>query len=319
MHSGRLLGVLATLLLAGSVTLPAAGRTAAVGCPAAPSGWTAAPQNPDVQGPAQSPGTDNESVTCVYVNGKGLTISVRASFALPIDANPFSDFNYGCGSPSIAWNDSTREYLLTSTNRWSYVVFQDPSSVLGSGDVNTFESLSKKLLQSTDGAAHTCSVQKPNSAVANNWGFAFRLGLARKGFSASALVGSPTRTQTQAPVDAGSFQTKNTGKTPQVLAVKSPLVRVAVIDGGKHYTVTLRLAQGVTFHYNAAAVKGGNADAKAQLQVKVRVVHSNEPACPARSAGTLTLSTLPSSASLDLCGSLFGTGKHHDTVDISQA
>jgi hypothetical protein len=314
------LGVLAILVLAAAVTLPAAGRSSDVGCPAGPSGWTSSPQNPQLWGPQQSAGLDNETVTCIYTNGKGLTLSVRAQFALPVDMNPFNDFNFGCGSASVAWNDSSREYLLASTNRWSYVVFQDPESILSSGDVSAFESLSKTLLQSTDGVAHTCSLKTAKTAVTNTWQFAFRLDLARKGFSASAVVGSHTANQVEAqPVDDGSFETKNTGKSSQILDVKAPLIPVAVSDGGKHYTLTLRLEQGVSFRYHAAALKGGVSTAKAQLQVKVRVVRSNEPACRARSTGTLTLSTLPSSASLDLCGSLFRTGKHDDVVYITEA
>src|SRR5580698_402587 len=60
----------------------------AVSCPSAPSGWTTAPTNPKVWGPAQNPGQDTEVVTCTYSDGTKIA-SIVSNFALPIDPNPF--------------------------------------------------------------------------------------------------------------------------------------------------------------------------------------------------------------------------------------
>jgi hypothetical protein len=288
-------------------------------CPAAPSGWTA-PKAPGFWGPDENPGTDTEEITCVYASGKGKSMSVVVSYALPTDQYPFNDFVYGCGSNgAVAWDNTQRVYHLPSPDRWALASFTDPLRLLDGADVSRFEGLTRSMVNAAHDLAHTCSLKAAPTETVATWLFDFVLDLRSKGIAAKGTLGTHVPQSGVTPgvasyaIPDGSFQTSGgSPSSPLVTGLKAPPVPIAVREQGKTYTVTIALTKGISF-----TQREGRA---ASLVAGVTVVHSTLAGCRRGSQGTLTAATGPAMLKLDLCSSVFGGLKSRaPRVDIERS
>ena len=314
----RLFVKLALVSLVGAFTaLPASAANNRAGtataaspaCPAAPAGWTAAPENPTIWGPVQDPGQNSEKVTCTYSNGTKIE-QVASIFALPVDPNPYSDFNYGCTAPvDRAWDATNRIYIIGSKTVWAYAELDDVNNQLAPGDVGGFEAATRALLKLSEPLAHTCKIDTKQTSVASYFNFFFEYALLSK---TSTIFGGISSTSPGNPdIPAGSFITKTTSKgssqLENITSVHVPLIPMTVVQNGKKHTVVLKMTKGVSFYMKTPIHI---------MRAKLQVVRSDLSTCKRGSRGTFTLTTHQefqvkgtAKIAIVLCGALFSTGK----------
>jgi hypothetical protein len=301
-------GGLASSASAGSVAVR--DQPAAISCPAAPSGWTAAQQNPVIWGPAQNPGQDDEKVTCTYSQGAKLE-NVISMFALPVDPNPFNDFDYGCSNPlSQTWSSTGRIYIVSSKTSWAYAELDDASNQLSDSDVPSFEAVTRELLTSSAPSGHTCKITTTQTSAISSFYFSFEFAELGKGTTIYGGVSSSIPSNPETP--AGSFlvATKATGSSTleKVVSVHVPLIPMTVVQNGKKRTIVLKITKGLNFYLEQPTER---------LRANLVVSKSDVPACKQGSKGTLTLTTKqifarevgPTTIRLDVCGKYFSTGE----------
>jgi len=304
-----LLGGLAlTSAPAGASADPYADQAQAIGCPSGPSGWTVpAGTGRAVLTPLTNTGTDDGApllyggyaveVDCHYFTGAGEHLEVSVRYALPIDINPFNDFDIGCtvndfaaGVPTGAygWNTKDRVYRVVGETSWAYATFYDYLGQLGDTDVSPFEAAARSMLKAAQPIAHQCVLAGNGKPVdiQTIWDF---------GFDAQTSSGGVTSTAAA----TGSFVTKpsSTGIEGVLGAVHASDIRLVVKRGGKTHAMTIRIGDPLGFQY-------GYVDT---LRTAVTVVASNDPVCRAGSTGTLAVSSLPQ-VSLKVCGRVYLKG-----------
>jgi hypothetical protein len=278
-------------------------------CPAAPSGWTAAPENPTIWGPIQDPGQNSEKVTCTYSNGTKIA-QVASIFALPSDPNPYSDFNYGCTAPvDRAWDPTNRIYIIGSKTVWAYAELDDSENQLAAGDVGGFESATRSLLKLSEPLAHSCKITTTETSVSSSFGFSFEY--AELGKNTTIFGGVSSTIPGNPEVPAGSFTTKTSSKgsssLEKITSVHVPLIPMTVVQSGKKHTVVLKITKGSTLYIKTPVQT---------MRAELEVVRSDDPSCKRGSRGTFLLSTVQEFANkagahikIALCGALFSTGK----------
>ena len=304
-----------------------AGEQSNYNCPNAPAGWTGASGGPQYWGPDQNPGADVERITCGYLNAKDDLVTLAVNFALPTDPNPWNDFDYGCGGlGAVAWSDSQRIYQSVSPSYWMDVSFTDPQNLISSGEVGSFEGVAKDMMTGAQGSAHPCAVKIAPTSTLAGWLFDFEFELRGKGVVAFGGIGTHTPAQgavlgvSSYAVPDGSFHVKTMAHSskPVVASLSAPSVGISVHErGGVRHAVTIKLTQGTAFSFKELP---DNRSATSSLVVSVRVIGSTLPGCAVGSRGTLSLATMPSAVSLNLCGAVFdGLKSQAPTVTIQQS
>src|SRR5262249_33012467 len=106
-----------------------------IACPAAPNGWNSPPVVKTLATPESVPAAAAEehfatggnlvSVQCTYHDTVTKQVTVDVSYALPADANPFADFDVGCGNGSMSWNTAYRVYRVSSLDQWAIATLAD--------------------------------------------------------------------------------------------------------------------------------------------------------------------------------------------------
>jgi hypothetical protein len=260
-------------------------------CPVAPRGWTAPPAAVGKivvdSGNSAGPGGDRTQVNCNYFGVRGGHVDVVVSFALPTDINPVADSYFGCSSGVTPWTTSGRMFVAISRDRWAVVAFSDPAGYLTPADVPGFEQVAHQLLRNTEPYAHTCAVNPVQTSVSLEYSYAFSADGAHGGglFWVHAASSAPTG----AVVQAGGANFS---------------VRVSL--EGKTRTLAITVTRGVAFR----AARPGSAG---ELRLGVRLVSRSVAGCGAQTAGTLTLSTVPS-IRLAICGQTFLKGRARVTI-----
>jgi hypothetical protein len=290
-----------------------------IACPNAPSGWTlpAGEAGRLVQSPDPSDatehglqlGSDQVRLTCSYFkHGNRMTATV--SYALPLDFNPWWDFDFGCTSVNHApgflpptgfpWDSQHRLFFVLSDKSWSYAEFEDPYNILSSGDVGPFESITSALLASAQPAAHNCQLPGDGGPVAAQapWTFYFNVTATDNDVTVS---GGSKGSFVTAPNSAGL----STGVISQLHA--SNIFLTATTKGtNKTKQITIHVGAPISFRAYYANT----------LKTAISVVDSNDPSCPPGSTGTMTVSTAPA-VTLDICGGTLLQGRQLATASIS--
>jgi hypothetical protein len=310
----------AAILLGGLIwATPALGvpNANSIACPSAPSGWTNPPgeggrlvQSPDPSDATANGlqlGTDQVRVTCSYFkNGNRMTVAV--AYALPIDFNPWWDFDFGCTSVNhtpgflpvagFPWDTQHRLYFTIGSKSWSYAMFQDPYDVLSPGDVSPFEQVAQSLLSSAVPAAHDCTLPGGGgpAVTQSTWTFFF-------GFT------DTDKDVTTTGSSKGSFFTSpsSSGATGIIgdLHASNIALTVATKGSKKSRQVTIHVGAPISFRSYYSNT----------LKAAISVLDSNDPSCPTGSTGTLTVSTAPS-VKLDICGGTLLQGTQVATAHI---
>ena len=323
---GRLTSVVPVLVLAAAAlaTTAVAARADSFACPSAPSGWTSASGGAQFWGPDQNPGADTERITCSYLNAKGQGIGIVVNFALPTDLNPVDDFYYGCsGLGAVPWSDTQRIYQLTSATHWLDANFSDPYQLTTGNQVTQFEAMTRVMLSTAQPLAHACAVKVAPTPALAGWLFDFEFALSGKSGFAFGGIGTHVPAQgkiagvSSYAIPDGSFQTKGPAQHPQVATLSAPVVPITVVTGSTKHTVTIKLLGATRFSFTE--IRAGQL-AVAALLLRVQVIHSTLTTCPVGSQGSLTLSTIPASVRLKLCGPVFGALRSGPpTVTIQQS
>jgi hypothetical protein len=289
-----------------------------VDCPAAPSGWflpdsgrsVFSPLTNPHEGPApeqQPVGGYQMRVNCDYYTTSGRHLELSVSYALPMDPNPYNDFDIGCGAASssagpsvgaLPWSPTTRIYRIVSATRWADAVFYDNLGQLQPNDVAPFEKATQRLMQSAEPAAHSCTLVTKPSLVTEIWNFSFDATVLQQGVHTNA--GS-----------SGSFTT-TTSQGAQSRAVTTlKMSRIVLTVSGQGLaqpaSVTLSAIRGLGFRWNRGAT----------IQVAVKVNRSSYAVCKPGATGKLTISTQTRTVELNVCGRslLQGSGQVHEQID----
>ena len=259
------LSLLAGTARAGTVT----NDPSTIACPVAPAGFAV----PAVTGKAvllpNSPGVDGERyggnaavVICDYfaTDGSGKHIVVSVVYALPTDPNPVGDFYFGCASGGTTWTENDRVFRVMSPDRWAIAAFTDFLGALDGPTVPDFEQVTRELLASTAGFAHTCDLAVRQTPVNSTFSYSF-----------SSNFGGGT----------GSFSTSavppSSGWVP-VISVTAAILPLTLAKG----IFTLAVQHGWRFY-------PGRPSQKPQLSLAVKVTDSNLKFCGAGNTGTLIL------------------------------
>ena len=151
-------------------------------CPAAPAGWSIPADTGQAVLSPNSPGVDGERyggnaavVICDYfaTDGSGKHILASVVYALPTDPNPVGDFYFGCSSSGTTWSDSGRVFRVMSPSRWAIAAFTDFLGALNPTTVPAFEQVTRELLASTAGYAHTCDLAVEKTPVSSTFSYSF--------------------------------------------------------------------------------------------------------------------------------------------------
>jgi hypothetical protein len=293
---------------AGVAQAAAYGAGIPVSCPAAPTGWTSSSAGPQDYGPEQNPGSDLERITCIYVDAKKEQLSVALNYALPSDLNPYSDFDYGCGTGAIPWSNSLRDYQVVSTTLWADATFDDPLDLTSAANVPQFEGVAQQLMKQAHGLAQSCALNVKPTQTSAGWLFDFEFDLNGNGVIAYGGIGTHVPASTKIvgvasyAIPDGSLQTKGSQSHPSVTGITSPDVKITVLDHGKIHTVTIEFTKGLSF--KSVTVADGTVESNT-LDAQVKVIHSTLSTCPRGSLGTLSLATAPPTVKLGLCGPVF--------------
>ncbi|HWB21842.1 MAG TPA: hypothetical protein VG652_03030 [Gaiellaceae bacterium] len=273
-----------------------------IACPSAPAGWTNPPgeggrlvQSPDPSDASASGldlGTDIVRITCSYFKDDN-RMTVAVSYALPIDFNPWWDFDFGCTSVNhtpgflpvtgFPWDSQHRLYFTIDSKSWSYAMFQDPYDLLSSGDVSPFEHVAQSLLANAQPAAHNCTLPGGGGPAITQSTWAFW-------FTFTATNNNVTTTGSS----KGSFFTSpsSSGSTGVIGGLHANNIALTVTaKGSKPQQVSIHVGAPISFRSFYSNT----------LKAAIAVLDSNDPSCPVGSTGTLTVST-PSSVTLDICG-----------------
>jgi hypothetical protein len=293
--------VLGGLIWAGTA-LGVPPNASAIACPSPPSGWTNPPgesgrlvQSPDPSDATPTGlqlGTDQVRITCSYFKNDS-RMTVAAAYALPLDFNPWWDFDFGCTSVNhtpgflpvtgFPWDTQHRLYFTIDSKSWSYAMFQDPYDVLSSGDVGPFEHVAQSLLASVEPAAHDCTLPGGGgpAVTQSTWAFYFDFSATNKGVT---TTGS----------SKGSFFTSpnSTGATGIIGGLHATNIAVTVATKGAVSLQQLTIHVGAPISFTSFYAN--------TLKAAISVLDSNDPSCPIGSTGTLTVSTEPS-VKLDIC------------------
>jgi hypothetical protein len=314
--------VVAFAMAAGSARAagdPYAAEAAKVPCPAAPVGWHGVPSARSVLTPNTISPDGNlilyfaapiVEIVCVYRTSAGKNMDVRVRYALPIDVNPWNDFDIGCTSthppaaPSVAaeaWNNRQRTYRVIGTKTWSLATFVDDAKQLAPGDVPRFEAMTKQMLKGVQRFAHNCGLAGNGGPVGikSLWTFSFDAHSTSGGVASSGgTSGSFSTTVSPTGTTAGSI--KN-------LSAASFQLRVS--EHGKTHELSLQVGSPISFSHGYGAT----------LRTQIVVFASNDSGCRTGSKGTLTVSTpyLSSpSVKLVVCGHSYLDGKGSVTAFI---
>jgi hypothetical protein len=274
-------------------------------CPSAPSGWMNPPgeggrlvQSPDPSDATQDgfePGTDQVRITCSYFKNDN-RMSVAVAYALPIDFNPWWDFDFGCTSVNhtpgylpitgFPWDTQHRIYFTIDSTAWSYAMFEDPYDLLSQSDVSPFEKIAQNLLSSTQPAAHNCTLPGGGGPVAAQapWTFFF-------GFTATNNGVTTTGSS------RGSFFTAPTSNDETGIIGGLHASNISLTEATKGSTAT----QQVTIHVGAPI--SFRSYYLNTLKAAISVLRSSDPTCPTGSTGTLTVTSGPTpTVGLAICG-----------------
>jgi hypothetical protein len=287
-------------------------------CPASPHGWTAAPSNPTIFGPAQQPGQHQTMVTCSYSQGKKSAVSVTAEYANTFDPNPNTDFYFGCrANRDQAWDLTHRLYFIENPDNWSYVEFADPGHQLPGDAVPGFEQVAKTLLGNVAHLAHGCRVDTTTPTTLRHlYLFGFEFFVASPNFK--AFGGVPAQTPKDELIPEGSFSATTAADATivsKIVAASAPPFIVQVIDHSKVYKLRMRITGGTNFVVQPPTQR---------LDLSLAVTRSTYPRCQTGSRGSVSIvrsdysnsPTAPAFLRVRLCGAVFGHGTYHGTALI---
>ncbi len=153
-----------------------------IACPAAPSGWAVPPASGKAVLSPMAPSVEGERyggnavvIICDYfaTNGSGKHILASVVYALPTDINPVADFYFGCSSGGTTWTDRDRVYRVMSPDRWAIAAFTDFLGLLDDTTVPAFQNVTRQLLASTAGYAHTCDLKVQETPINSAFSYTF--------------------------------------------------------------------------------------------------------------------------------------------------
>jgi hypothetical protein len=241
--------------------------------------------------PEQQPvGGYEIEVNCNYFTKTGRHIEVGVGYDLPIDPNPYNDFDVGCAATNAArasgpsgtqaWDPTLRVYRIVSLTRWADAVFSDFQNQLRPGEVPSFEAVTRQLMRNAEPYAHACKVVTSPTRVSEIWQFSFDATVVDRG-----VVTTTTGT-------SGSFVAKPdaNGRTRTLTRLTASDIVVKV---GGQGSVTLRVGRGLSFDLIHGA---------GTLRAVVTVARSSYAGCHAGLAGLLRLKAANQTAALDVCG-----------------
>jgi hypothetical protein len=321
MRAGLFLGAVLVLALAAGAAHASVDpyldqANAVVPCPTAPPGWTNPPASEggrNVLTPLSSltsPDGLTEyfaapvvEVDCYYrtASGKDLEVSVR--YALPIDLNPWSDFDIGCtvtGHPEAAstvsqpFDSRTGVYRKVGVKSWSLATFIDALHALTPANVPRFVTVANEMFKDAQPLAHNCSLPGNNGPVGvkSIWQFSFDVNVTSGGVTSSGSA-------------SGSFATTpsaNGTSTGAITGLKASNFRLRVTAGGRTQSLAIHVAAPLGFSHSYGS----------QLSTQIVVLASNLSGCRTGSTGTLLVTT-PMLASptvkLTVCGHSYLNGK----------
>jgi hypothetical protein len=249
-------------------------------------------------------------ISCVYRTPAGKDVSLTVRYALPIDVNPWADFDIGCTSthppagPTIAakaWNAQQRVYRVIGAKTWSLATFIDDLNQLKPTDVPRFETMARLMLKGVQPFAHNCSLAGNGNPVQikSLWTFSFSAHTTHAGVTSSGGT-------------SGSFSTavSSDGTTSGSLSNLSvPDFRLRVSGGGKSNVVSIHVASPIGFSHGYGAA----------LRANVVVIASNDAGCQKGAKGTLLVATPYLSSpkvQLAVCGHSYLNGSGSVTAFI---
>lgn len=317
-------GALVLLFAFGAGMVHAAGDPYAVQadkvpCPTPSKGWSNVPSARSVLTPNTiSPdgslilyfAAPIVEIVCVYRTPAGKDIDLRVRYDLPIDVNPWNDFDIGCtathppAAPSIAakaWNARQRVYRVIGVHTWSLATFIDSFKQLKPADVPRFETMAKLMLKGVQPFAHGCSLAgggKPTE-IKSLWTFSFDV------HSTSGGVTSTGST-------SGSFSTAvgpDGTATGAISNLSAPDFQLRVTGGGKRDVLSIHVGTPIGFSHGYGAA----------LRTQIVVTASNDAGCQKGSKGTLLVSVPYLSSptvKLEVCGHSYLDGKGPITAFI---
>ncbi len=295
-----------------------------VPCPRAPSGWFNPPASEGGRSVLTPLSTLNSpdgldaysaapavEIDCNYrtAGGKDLEVSVR--YALPIDLNPWNDFDIGCtevahpeavSTASERWNDRVRVYRIVGMKSWSLATFIDNLHQLSSADVPRFEAMANELLKGVQSFAHNCSLPGNHGPVAvkSLWTFSFDAHVTSAGIASSADT-------------TGSFTTSPTADGSSIGAIgdlNATDFRLRMSQGGHTSWISIHIAAPIGFEHSYGS----------ELRARIVVLGSSEPGCRSGSTGTLFLATpllAPPTVRITICGHSYLSGKGSVSATIA--
>ena len=321
MRAGLFLGAVLVLALAAGTAHASTDpyldqANAAVPCPTAPPGWTNDPASeggrtvltpltaltsPD--GLTEYLAAPVVEIDCYYqtASRKGLEVSVR--YALPIDLNPWDDFDIGCtetGHPeaastvSQAFNSRTGVYRIVAVKSWSLATFVDGLHELTPTDVPRFVAMANEMLKAAQPLAHNCSLPGNHGPVAvkSIWQFSFDANVTSGGVRSS---GSTSGSFATSPSPSGTT-------TGAITGLNASNFRLRVTAGGKTRSLSIHVAAPLAFSHSFGS----------QLATQIVVLASNDAGCPTGSKGTLSVTTpmlTSPTVKLSVCGHTYLDGK----------
>jgi hypothetical protein len=289
-----------------------------IACPPAPPDWFNPPESaggrailtpltPESSGldPTVFFGAPVVEVDCHYLTAGGKNMEVGVRYALPIDINPWNDFDIGCtvtGHPedvataAQAWNNRERIYRVIGANTWSLATFVDDLGQLGPADVPRFERIADMMLRAAQPFAHNCKLAGDGGPVdvTSIWTFSFDAQTTSGGVTGSATT-------------SGSFHTTaNTsgGSVGTISNLVANDFRLRVTGGGTTRSLQLHVGAPIEFRHGYGSL----------LRTVLVVIASNDPGCRPGASGTLLLSLQPLTApsvAVQVCGHTYldGTGR----------
>jgi hypothetical protein len=228
-------------------------------------------------------------------------VSVR--YALPIDINPWNDFDIGCtvtGHPEAvstrahAWDDRDRVYRIVGAKTWSLATFVDDLGALRKDDERRFEAVTDAMLKAAQPFAHNCRLPGDGGPVnlKSIWSFNFDVQTTSAGVTSSGR-------------SSGSFVT-TAGTSGSGVGTISDLAardfRLKVTSKGKTQWLAIHVGAPIEFRHGYGAL----------LRAHLVVIASNDTGCRQGSDGTLLLSLqklTPPRVMVQVCGQTFLDGK----------
>jgi hypothetical protein len=319
MRAWLIVVVLSVLLLsvatAGASADPYRDQAARVPCPAAPPGWFNPPASeggrtvltpltaisaPD--GLTELSAAPAVEIDCDYRTTSGKDVQVRVRYALPIDLNPWNDFDIGCtvtGHPQAvstaaqAWTDRARVYRVVGAKSWSLATFIDDLGQLDNADVPHFEAMTNAMLEAVQPFAHNCGLPGNSGPVdvRSIWTFSFDVrttsgGVTSRGSATGSFVTTPS-------------PTGGPGAISNLLATNFHLV---IASGGTTHWLALHVGAPIEFRHGYGSL----------LRAQVSVIDSTAAGCRTGSTGTLLVSVpylTPPLVSVSVCGHTYLDGK----------